>query len=214
MLMAARRAAKAAEVTKRFVDEIQLLRQQIAAAAGSGRVMSLLGLSAGIGTTSLAVWLARAFAQEPQRTVLVDANFANPALHELFYMDLEPGAGDMLRGRVSQKDVIRTAADSHLEIITCGKPEPGASVEHWRRQWRELASDRFVVVDAGSAASASALTVADASDGVVLVVKHGESRREQVESLKKRLAVRGAKVLAVILSQRRYVVPAAVYRRL
>lgn len=214
MLMRARRTAKAAAVTKRFVDEIQLVRQQISAAIGSGRVVSLLGLSPGVGTTSLAVWLARSFAQEPRRTLLVDANFANPSLHDQFHIDLEPGAGDVLQGRASLKDVIRPTADASLYVVTCGRPEAAASVEHWRRQLRELASEHFLVVDAGSAASASALTVADSSDGVVLVVKYGQSRREQVELLKKRVAVTGTKILGVILSQRRHVVPALIYRHL
>lgn len=212
--MAARRSAEAAAVTTRFVDEIRMLRLQIAAAIGSGRVVSLLGLSPGVGTTSLAVWLARAFAQEPRQTLLVDANFANPALHEEFDVALEPGAGDVLQGRATLTDVSRPTAGANLFVVTCGRPEAGASVEQWRRQWRQLTPEHFLVVDAGSAASASALTVADSSDGVVLVVKYGDSRREQVEALKKRLAITGTKIFGVILSQRRHVVPAFIYRRL
>ena len=203
----------------RFEDDIEGLRLRITAAAqaGVGRVMSLLGPGPGVGTTTLAVALARSLARESRRTLLVDGNFANPVLHDLFQTSREPGAVDLLEGRATSTEVVRPTSDPNLSVLPYGSHEGSTistSVEHWRSKLRELAPDRFILIDAGSADSPSSLTMADASDGVILVVKCGDSRQEQVESIKKRMAASGTRLLGVILNQRRHVVPAALYRRL
>jgi Mrp family chromosome partitioning ATPase len=219
MRLRATRAAKAASARKRFEDEIEVLRLRITAAAqtGGGLVMSLLGPSRHVGTTTLAVSLARSLARASRRTLLVDGNFVNPVLHELFETSGEPGAVDLLEGRATANEAVRPTSDPNLSVLPYGTHEGSTvstSVQHWRSQLRQLAQDRLVLIDAGSADSPSALAMADASDGVILVVKCGETRQEQVESLKKRMAASGTKLLGVILNQRRYVVPAAIYRRL
>jgi Mrp family chromosome partitioning ATPase len=56
--------------------------------------------------------------------------------------------------------------------------------------------------------------MAAASDAAILVVRCGDSRREQVEAIQRGLSVSGTKVLGVILNQRRYVLPTSIYRRL
>ena len=212
-------AAKAAATSKRFEDDIENLRLRLIAArqAGGVRVTSLLGPSSGAGTTTLAVWLARSLARESRRTLLVDGNFVNPVLHELFQTAAEPGAVDFLEGRATADEVIRPTSDVNLGVVPCGKIEASTistSPEQWRNQWRDLASDRFLLVDAGSADSPSGLAMADASDGVILVVKCGDTRREQIESIQKRMSLSGTPLLGVVLNQRRYVVPAGIYRRL
>jgi len=215
----ATRAAKAASASKRFEDEIEVLRLRITAAAqtGGGLVMSLLGPSRNVGTTTLAVSLARSLARASRGTLLVDGNFMNPVLHELFQISREPGAIDLLEGRATANEAVRPTSDPNLSVLPNGTHEGSTvspSVQHWRSELRQLAQDRLIVIDAGSADSPSGLAMADASDGVILVVKCGETRQEQVESIKQRMAASGTTLLGVILNQRRYVVPAAIYRRL
>lgn len=219
MGLRATRAARAASARKRFEDEIEVLRLRITAAAqtGGGLLMSLLGPRRNVGTTTLAVSLARSLARASRRTLLVDGNLVNPVLHEVFQISREPGAVDLLEGRATSNEVVRPTSDPNLNVLPNGTHEDSTisiSVPHWRSQLRQLAQDRLVLIDAGSADSPSALAMADASDVVILVVKCGETRQEQVESIKKRMAASGTKLLGVILNQRRYVVPSAIYRRL
>jgi protein-tyrosine kinase len=213
-----RSVARAAAARKRFEDDIEMLRLRITATAQTGgRVISLVGQRPGAGTTTLALWLARSLARESRRTLLIDGNFANPALHGLLSADPEPGFVDLLEGRAALDDVIRPTSDVNLSLMPCGRCEAsviGAPVGQWRSQWRNLASERFLVIDAGSADAPSALAMADASDGVIVVVKCGDARREQIESLQKRMSLSGARLLGVVLNQRRYVVPDVIYRRL
>ena len=215
----ARGSENVASTRKRFEDDIEMLRLGITAAARTGgeRVISFLGQCPGVGTTTLAVWLARSLARESRRTLLADGNFVNPRLHELFQTDPEPGAVELLEGRAEADEVVRPTSDPKLSVLPCGRceaPTISTSVEQWRSQWRDLASDRFLLIDAGSADSPSALTMADASDGVILVVKCGDVSREQIESIQKRMSLSGTQLLGVILNQRRYVIPEVIYRRL
>jgi ATP-dependent Lon protease, bacterial type len=65
----ATRAASAASARTHFEDEIEMLRLRLTAAAqtGGGLVMSLLGPNPGVGTTTLAVSLARSLARASRR---------------------------------------------------------------------------------------------------------------------------------------------------
>lgn len=211
--------ANPASPRRRFEDDIEALRLRITAAAqpGCGLILSLLGPNPGVGTTTLAVSLARSLTRESRRTLLVDGNFVNPMIHDVFETSREPGAVDLLKGRATPSEVVRPTADPNLSVLPYGSHEGStisSAVEHWRSQLRQLAPDRFILIDAGSADSPNSLTMADASDGVILVVKSGESRLEQIESIKKRMAASGTKLLGVVLNQRRRFVPAAIYRRL
>jgi Mrp family chromosome partitioning ATPase len=213
-----RSEAKAASSRKRFEDDIEILRLRITGSApAGGGVTCLLGQEPGIGTTTLAVWLAHSLARESRPTLLVDGNFENPSVHDLFGTASERGTEDLLERRAEARDVVRATSVANLSVLPCagGKaPSTGASVEQWRGRLRNLASDRFVLIDAGSADSPSALTLADASDGVILVVRSGHARHEQIEAIQKRMSLNGTRLLGIILNQRQYRVPEMIYRRL
>jgi Mrp family chromosome partitioning ATPase len=207
-----------AAATKRFEDDIEILRLRLTAAAqAGGGVTTLIGQSPGAGTTTLAVWLARSLARADRPTLLADGNVAHPDIHHVFQIDSAPGAVDLLAGRAKSNDVIRPTSDPNLSVLPVGTFEPStmnSSVEAWQKQWRQLAANWFVLIDAGSVNSPSALTMADASDHVILVVECGQTKHEQIESTRKKMSLNGTPLLGVVLNQRRHVIPDAIYRRL
>lgn len=214
-----RGAAKTAAARQRFDDDVERLRLRIVAAAQArgARVTCLVGQAPGVGTTTVAVSLARSLARQSRRTLLVDGNLARPALHDLFDVDREPGAVDLLDDPTALHRAVRLTSEPHLAVLPCGRGDldgVGASVEQWHGLWADLAADRFVLIDAGSADSPGTTTIANASDGVILVVKSGAARREQIESIQKSMSLGGTHVLGLVLNQRRYRVPDAIYRRL
>jgi Mrp family chromosome partitioning ATPase len=209
---------KAAAARRRFEDNIESLRLSVSAAAqaAGGRVTALIGHAPGVGTTTLALALARSLARQSGPTLLVDGNFVNPVLHDVFHLDPEAGAGDLVERRAESQQAVRPTSESNLSVLPCGKHlgSINMSVEQWHNYWRGLSPDRFIVIDAGSADSPGAMTLANACDGVILVVKCGAARREQIESIEKSLSLSGTRLLGLVLNQRRYVVPDAIYRRL
>lgn len=208
-----------AAAIKRFEDDVEMLRLRLTAAAlaDGGAVTTLIGQSPGAGTTTLAVWLARSLARASRPTLLADGNVAHPDIHQVFQIESEPGATDLLEGRANTDDAIRQTSDANLSVLPFGKLEPSAvnsSVEEWQKQWRRLASGRFVLIDAGSVNSPAALTMAAASDRVILVVECGKTKHEEIESTYKKMSLNGTPLLGVALNQRRHVIPEPIYRRL
>lgn len=212
------RGTRAASARRRFDDDVEILRLGLTAASQDRglRVLSLIGLSPGSGTTTLSVRLALSMARESRRTLLVGANVVNPDLAELLQTSAEPGVFDLLKGTATASEAVRGTSDPCLSVLPLGHCETwqGVSVERWRSLLKDLAADQFVMIDAGSIDSPSALATATASDGVALVVKCGSADRHQIETTKRRMSSSGVQLLGVVLNQRRYVVPEAIYQRL
>jgi capsular exopolysaccharide synthesis family protein len=84
------------------------------------RSLMLTSSKGAVGTTTLAGNLAHILAQSGKRTLLVDAAFDHPSLHEVFGMDGQCGLADVLRGTVTlQKAVAPTAVES-LYLLPAG----------------------------------------------------------------------------------------------
>ena len=214
----AQSAIRAASLRKGFEDDIEIVRLAITAVAQTRgvRVVSLLGHRPGAGTTTLAVWLARSLARESRHTLLVDANHVNPRLHELLQVSAEPGLVDLLEGSAGANEAVRPTSDPNLSVLPYGsRLRPiTTSIEQCHTLLSGLAADQFVVTDAGSTDSPSALTVGAASDGVALVVKCGEASRQEIDSIRNRLTLSSTELLGVVVNQRRHFIPEMIYRRL
>ena len=73
----------------------------------------------------------------------------------------------------------------------------------------------YVLIDCGSlAVSADATTLAPLVDGMSVVVKAGQTRREQIKRSEQTIESAGGKFLGFVLNQRRYPVPNWIYQRL
>jgi Mrp family chromosome partitioning ATPase len=194
-----------------------MLRLAITAVAQSRgvRVVSLLGSSPGAGTTTLAVWLARSLARESRQTLLVDGNRANPRLHELFQLSGEPGVVDLLEAGTGANQALRPTADPNLRVLPYGsRVRPiTPSIEQCRTLLSGLAANQLVLTDGGSAGTASALTMCAASDGVALVVKCGQTSRQEIDAIRNRLSLSRTELLGVVVNQRRHFTPEVIYRR-
>lgn len=76
------------------------------------------------GKTTVAGNLAVATALAGKRTVIVDANLRNPALHKLFKVDSERGLTEVVGGSLTLDDVVKETATPGLSVITAGAEVP------------------------------------------------------------------------------------------
>lgn len=97
----------------------QHLRRAGNVGAGRGTVIVVASAVAGEGKSTLALSLARAFAQAGKKTLLIDCDLRDPAIHKL--MGLAPGTGlvDYLSGR---------GRGEALAALARSEPETGLSV--------------------------------------------------------------------------------------
>src|SRR5262249_8639375 len=97
--------------------------------SGPGRdcqVVMVTSARPGEGKTSLAVQLAVSLARSGRPTVLIDADFRCPNLHNVLGLPLGPGLGELLEGSHGPDEVVRPQDD--LFVATAGECDVRAAL--------------------------------------------------------------------------------------
>jgi Mrp family chromosome partitioning ATPase len=169
---------------------------------GPSWVVQFVGAQGGEGTSTIARSFAWAAAAQRANVLLVDgARLAAGAA---------PGERPAANGGPPAAVPVDVAVQGGVSLGTLGH---GA---HGPRALSDLrARFALVVVDsAGGIDAAESIAIAREADGVVLVVEAERTRRPVVQRALARIADAGGRSLGVVLNQRRYHIPAWIYRRL
>jgi len=166
--------APAAESLESRADEIAALAREIGASPEAGRRVVMIGAQRHIGTTLMALALARELSRDA-RVVLVDLAFAHPNLAAVAIDPGAPGIADLVRGGASFGAIITRDRDSRAHIVPAGRGGPDNAAI--------LASERIgvaldalartydhVVIDAGTTADPLPEPLLRGSPRAVLVV--------------------------------------------
>lgn len=163
--------------------------------------------SNGEGKTTTASNLAVAFAQQGRRVLLVDSDMRRAQIHKVFGLDASPGLSDLLLNGKGIQDVIQTSEIRGLDVVTAGKEFPVSAAdllsgEEARDRFSHLSSDYdIVIVDAPPVLlTADAPILASHLDGVLLVLRAGETERETAQYAIHQLAAVGANLVGAILN--------------
>lgn len=149
-------------------------------------VVALTSAVAGEGKTLTVANLAACAARRGRRTALIDCDLRRPRVAGLFGLDEGPGLAAVLAGKRKIEDVMRIGPE-RLTVIPAGEApdDPAAlfSGPAFRGVLDKLRSThQEVYLDLPPALPfADALAVASTADGVVVVVRNGETRAELVE---------------------------------
>ncbi|MGK5172097.1 polysaccharide biosynthesis tyrosine autokinase [Geodermatophilus sp. CPCC 205761] len=158
------------------------------------------------GKTTAVANLGLALARAGHRVTIVEADLRRPTLAR--YLDMVEGVGltNLLAGSAGIEDVVQRHGTEGLSVIAAGPvpPNPGEllSSSQMRAVLEKLRLDNdFVLVDA-----APLLPVADSiglavhTDGTLLSVRYGTTRRDQVAAAAASLERVGARTLGVLLN--------------
>jgi capsular exopolysaccharide synthesis family protein len=157
------------------------------------------------GKTTLVINLGLALADAGQRVTIVEADLRRPKVTR--YLGLLGGVGliNVLDGSADLEDVTQTHADG-LSVIASGPrpPNPGellASGQLATLLNRLRENNDLVLVDAAPLLPvADATGLAAAVDGVLLSVRYGSTKREELQQAALTLRRVGASVLGVVLN--------------
>jgi polysaccharide biosynthesis transport protein len=160
----------------------------------------------GDGKTTTLFNIALALTQLKSEVVIVDCDMRKPRIHKLLQLTKSEGLSSLLaNGGDINKFISRTAVP-HLSVIPCGYVPPNPSElissESMKELLRSLA-ERFdyVLVDSPPLFSVSdPLILSTLVEGVILVVKSGQSKSELVRRACQDLSSVGARVLGVTLN--------------
>lgn len=170
---------------------------------GAGRkLLPVVSAGKGDGRSSVAVQLARHFAQMGVRTLLVDADFRSPAVHRTFHLPNQRGLADLLADRPVQL----AAAQENLAVLVAGQVR-GDPLELLSRprllNFLRAAARPFdvVLIDTPAAEGGPDHEIfAALAGGALLVVRPGEDA-SRISRLRQRLTFCRARPVATVFSR-------------
>lgn len=165
---------------------------------------------AGEGKTTVLGNLGVAAAQRGQRVLLIDGDLRAGRLHELFNVDNRWGLSNLLRAerREDERDesLVRPTGVPNLYVLPGGSAEANIPKllssprvkELMRSLEREF--DLILIDSPPGLAVADARLLSRATDGVLLVLRSGETNGDSADAVQRRFQGDGAPVLGAILN--------------
>ena len=178
-----------------FVDVDHPVTSMVITSAGPGE-----------GKTTTACNLAVALARSGVRVCLVDADLRRPSVSRYMGLEGEIGLADVVVGTLDLDDALLSWGGTHLSVLPAGMriPDPNSLLasERMARTLRAL-GDRFdvVVVDAPPLGPVTdAAILAQRTDGLVVVARHGRTRRQALSEVHRQIELARARVLGTVLT--------------
>lgn len=197
------------------VEPVRQLRTNLAflrAAGGAtsgAEVVVLTSAVAGEGKTTTGLDLARALAEAGERVLLVEADLRRPALGAALGLPPGPGLSGVLAGQVAVADAVAPGGVDGLSVLPAGAVPPNPAELLGSPRAAEVVADLrasygTVLLDAPPLLPVTDAVVASAlADGVLLVVRWGRTRRDEVDEAVGMLRQVEAPLLGSVLVGRR-----------
>jgi Mrp family chromosome partitioning ATPase len=181
--------------------------------------LGVVGCRRGEGVTTVTASLATVLSHRVKGPILlVDANSAAPAVHQLFRVNQVPGLAETMTN--GQKGVVQRVANQRFDIVAAGKMNgnmPQAFESDGFRRFLNLAGThyRLIVIDMPALFETShCARLAGLCDGLILVVEAERARREVARQAKRELLRWKADIVGVVLNKRRFHIPKWIYQKL
>jgi tyrosine-protein kinase Etk/Wzc len=184
------------------------LRTNLAFARAHDQLKTIVLTSPGPadGKSTTVANLAITFAQQGQRTLLVDADLRRAVLDKLFSVRREPGLTDLLVGRAQLADVVHESGIDNLSVLGSGPFPPNPSELLGSQAMRDVLSEASSAYDIVMLDSPPLLAVTDAAvlstlvDGAILVVRMGATPRTSVRRAMSQLQTVHGRLIGAVLN--------------
>jgi tyrosine-protein kinase Etk/Wzc len=170
------------------------------------RTMVLTSPGPADGKSTTIANLAITFAQQGQRTLVVDADLRRAVLDKTFDVPRSPGLTDAIIGKVSLADAVHETDIPNLFVLGSGEFPPNPSELLGSEGMRKLIAEARESFDAVLFDTPPLLAVTDAAvlstrvDGTVLVVRMGKTAREAVRRALLTLRAVHPRILGAVLN--------------
>jgi capsular exopolysaccharide synthesis family protein len=191
-----------------FAEAAKTVRSAIffAGRSTSARTIVVTSTATRDGSTSFASNLAIAMAQAGSMTLLLDANFQNPRIPEIFEIVRPSGLSDVLSGKLPLDRAINRTSIERLEVLACGSvptnPAELLNSGGFSRLIEQLnLRYQCIILDSPPVSKyADARILAASGDLTVLVVRAGSVRKDAAEHALEQLLSVGARILGAVLN--------------
>jgi hypothetical protein len=151
---------------------------------------------------------------------VVDAALRSPSLHQYFGVDNIKGLGDAVRESGPIQDFAHHLPERNLWVMPSGLGSAQLNtllfLDRLHSRMTELrAMFKYVVIHSlPFNLDPVTIPLSHLTDGVVLVVEANSTRRDRARRVKKNLEAASVPVLGVVLNNRTFPIPEAIYSRL
>ena len=170
------------------------------------RTISVTSSDVDVGKTSIATNLAIVIAQTGKRVVLVDADLRRPKIHGYLGISNEKGLSDVLRGTVEISEATTAWEEGNICVLTSGTPTTNPAellsskkMDQTLENLKKMAD--VLVLDCPPFLVTDATIMAKKADGVLLVVRHGYSRKNTTKMVVQQLRRAEARIIGVVLNR-------------
>jgi capsular exopolysaccharide synthesis family protein len=145
-------------------------------------------------------------AQSGSKVVMLDCDMRRPAIHKIFQLSREKGMSNILVGDCNIKDAVTRTRTPNLYAIPCGPIPPNPSEILGSSRMTRLLDilrkhfSRIIIDSPPVTAVTDAVVLAKSVDGVVLVVRAGETPRQVVQNGLGQLQAVNADILGAVLN--------------
>jgi exopolysaccharide/PEP-CTERM locus tyrosine autokinase len=185
----------------------------------SAKTILVTSTVAGEGKSLIAVNLAITIATElHSHALLVDCDLRNPSLSRMFGLQEKKGLSDYLRGEAEIPDLLIKTSVDKLSVFSGGtvqeNPVELIGSNRMKSLVKDLKSrydDRYIIIDSSPLLATTEPSVLNEMvDGIILVIKSGETPRESVHQAIKLL--KKEKILGVVLNSLEFKTQAMIRR--
>jgi capsular exopolysaccharide synthesis family protein len=192
-----------------YEEAIRTLRNSILLADFDRRLRTLMITSAvpAEGKSTIATHLAIAHAQQGRSALLIDGDLRRPSVHRRLGVPNTVGLSNVLTGDIGWREArVRVAAVPRLEVLPAGSPSRRAGDligSELARLLEEAAKEYdLVILDSPPLLGfPEPMAMATAVDGVLMVVKTGQTNRNALGSALATLARLRANVVGIVMNE-------------
>jgi capsular exopolysaccharide synthesis family protein len=192
-----------------IAESYRALRTSLLLSRAAERPRTLLFTSAirDEGKTATAVNTAIMFAQMGLKTVLIDADLRRPRCHKVLSVERDFGLTEALTDHVSLADVVRPTSTDLCSFVSSGSLPPNPAELLGSAKMREIVDQLrrdfdCVIFDSPPVMPVTdAVLLAQAVDGVVLVVDSQRTAKNLIREVRAKLVNFQANILGVVLNR-------------
>lgn len=171
------------------------------------RVITVTSSRPAEGKSTVACNMAITFAENGKKVLLVDTDLRRPTVHKKFKLPNSLGIVNVIMNMELLHEVVHHDVTEGLDIITSGVIPPNPSELLGSRKFQRFIDEMRDQYDTIILDSPPLLAVTDAqvlttlSDGTVVVVQHGVTKKDEISQAKELLEKVKGNILGVVLSQ-------------